>query len=160
MKIRHFLALSIVVAVFSLIFTAASSQYEQYSTVSILTGGTNNVPATAMNVYTNSTNVTGYIAPTKSEYLPLMIGYKDVLGSVGTAPTVQFLFQRSLDGSTWELITNGLTISISGSTNALTPNVVVTNLTAGGIGYYRFYGVLNTNSSALTNLTITYGIKR
>jgi len=160
MKFRHFLALSILTATLAFVATSYSSQYESYSTVTILAGGTNNVAGTAMNVYTNSTNVTAIIAPTKSEYLPLMIGYKDVTGNVGTAPTVLFLFQRSLDGSTWELNTNGLTISIAGSTNALTPNVVVTNLTVGGIGYYRLYGVLNTNGTALTNLTITYGIKK
>lgn len=155
MKIK-FLA---ILAAVALALPAFSAQYESYTTVTLISGGTNNVAAGAAGVAaTNLYTGIGPIRTPYSEYLPLQISYNFHAAPVGTLPTVLFKFQRSVDGSNWESHTNLLTLTVS---PVVTNSIVwVTNLTVAGYANLRLHSVENTNSAVLTNLTVKYGIKR
>lgn len=130
---------------------AHAQQYFGFGSTTLITGGTNNIAAGATNVYTNVV-----ISPTRSEYLAFSVNYNFTVAPIGVTPTVTLRLQRSLDNSNWEA-TPAVILSPNGATN----NVVwVTNIVAGSVPYYRVSGVENTNSSAVTNFALLWGVKR
>jgi hypothetical protein len=144
---------ALALAVFALLVTppAAEAQYVGNGFDTIVNGGTNNIAAGATNVYTNS-----IISPVKSEYLAVGVGYNFTVAPIGVTPTATLRLQRSLDGSNWES-TPFHVLSPNGATNSV---VWVTNFVIGASQYFRVSGVENTNSSAITNFTIWYALKR
>lgn len=109
---------------------------------------TNVVPATT----TNTSPGTAVIDATRVKD----VSVQWVLRLTGAGTTaIPFVVQRSVDGANWA---TAFTISVTPSgTNWAT---VMTNINAQAVPYYRIYSIQNDNASAITNLAVTYGVKR
>lgn len=125
---------------------AASSTWlhaQSYGVNTVISGGTNNVAATATNTYTLPV-----MNLRQDEQIGVFISFKMPVAGNSNC-TVRFA--RSLNGTTWET-TPSLVVT------ATTTNFC-TNLTFGAVGYLRPATVENVNIVALTNVTVSYSIK-
>jgi undecaprenyl pyrophosphate phosphatase UppP len=80
--------------------------------------------------------------------------------SFASATTSNFVytFDRSIDKTNWDTV-NTFVLTVAG--NGTTPQVCVTNVNVGGIGWMRLKSLQNTQASiAGTNLGVVYSIKR
>jgi hypothetical protein len=134
---------------------AEAQQFTGYAYQQILGLGTttNNVAATATNTYQANS---GVIVATRQEYLPVAVKYSYHAAPVGGTPSVVLRLERSVDNSNWET-TPFHVLTASGATNTCT---WMTNLTVGGMPYFRISTIENTNSAVITNLQFYYGLKR
>lgn len=127
----------------------AQYNYVKAETTS-LNGGTNNCAGTT----TNTTAITlGGIG--KASYVGLEVTAKYDGACTGTA---LFSFSRSVNGSTFET-TPGITLR----TAAGNGTTLVTTFQASqidGVQALKLVSIANTNSAALTNITLNYLIKR
>jgi hypothetical protein len=134
--LRTLLAVAVLAAPFAL-------HAQSYGVVTVISGGTNNVAATATNTYTLPV-----MNLRQDEQIGVAISFKMPVAGNSNC-TVRFA--RSLNGTTWET-TPSLVVT------ATTTNFV-TNLTFGATGYLRPATVENVNIVALTNVTVSYSIK-
>lgn len=159
-KFKHLCALRASVVLFTLAFAlfAVSSQAQQYNTwatnMTRFNGGTNTV---ALNSTSAVFTTQGVIDAKFSEYVALGFYYNFLIAPVGGTPTVIARFQRSVDNVNWESATNMVVLTMSGLTNG---NTWVTNINMGSFRGLRLSTIENTNSTALTNVTLYYAIKR
>lgn len=109
---------------------------------------TNVVPATT----TNTSPGTAIIDATRVKD----VSVQWVLRLTGAGTTaIPFVVQRSVDGANWA---TAFSISLTPSgTNYVT---TTTNINAQAFPYFRVYSIQNDNASAITNLAVTYGVKR
>lgn len=144
------LALSLATLAFAV--STPAQQYERYAYTTILSGGTNNVAVNSTNTYNS-----GAITTTLQEYLPLAITYTFHTAPVGATPSVTVRLARSIDNSNWESSGPLHVFLANGATNTCT---ALTNITAGGLAYWRINTIENTNSAVITNIIVRYGTKR
>lgn len=126
---------------------AVPQAHAQLDITVLMAGGTNNIAASTVRNYTNS------IPVTRGSQFALM-GVATAVSS-GATSNAFLTIDRSVDGSNWELGVHRLPIAINGTT-ALPSS---TNWSVGAYGFYRVRAIENTNTVALTNLTIKYSVK-
>jgi hypothetical protein len=131
---------------------AGQAQESYAGTTTLISGGTNNVAATATNTYSLRIDV-----PRTREFA-LHVSAKPLTTNV---VTLRFWLYPSLDGTTYSS-TEPVIVSLSGTTNAASPSSVslITNITAGPVPHYFLKPVGNTEGVASTNLTVKYGFKK
>jgi hypothetical protein len=127
-------------------FLVAASAFAQ-SPVTLINGGTNNIPADTTNTYSLVLgrfpgSVTAVAADIK-------------LAGAGTAG-VLFTFQAGVDGSNWD---TAKTFTLRANGNGTAVNTTITNFTVSGYPYLKLVSAANTNATAVTNLTVKYTIK-
>lgn len=109
----------------------------------MLTGGTNNVSATTTNTYTQP----AFFSRTGN----LGIGMHLKLDGAGTTAVVLRL-DRSVDGTNW--VTGGAVNRYVLTPAGTTTVGLVTNVTVGGVRFWRPGTLENDNATAITNLII------
>jgi hypothetical protein len=118
----------------------------------VISGGTNNVATVATNTYA------AVLAPVRSEWMAVMVKYTFVAAPVGVTPTVTLRFARANDASNYENISSlPISLSSQGATNTC---IYFTNVVVQGVPYFKLTSIENTNSTAITNLTVSYSVKR
>lgn len=118
--------------------------------VTVLDGGTNNIAASTLKSVTNSSIVLGRFPGGNTA-----VAASYVLDGAGTS-AVTFVFERSVDGSTWDSAT---TYTLAGNANGTARVANTTNFVIDGFPYLRVKTMQNTNSASVTNLTLKYTIK-
>lgn len=130
----------------TLILATGALKAQQYQTFSgattLLTGGTNNVAATA----TNTVHGAYRIDIPRSEYVVLEVSYTPILSNA------VITLSRGADVGLFE--TNRFIVWTVTGANTMT------NILAGGVPYYTINTIENTNSAALTNISFKYSFKR
>lgn len=110
---------------------------------------TNAVPAVTTNVVTS-----GIIDVSQApEFVVQATGQ---LTGPTSADAVVLSFQHSLDQANW-FDSFTLALPVSG-TNAVA--ILSTNIPAAVVPYWRLKSIANSNTNALTNLVVTWGVKR
>ena len=139
-------------SILALPLAAQADDIAYAGTTTLISGGTNNVAATATNTYSLRIDV-----PRTREFA-LQVSAKPIVTNV---VTLSFRLYPSLDGTT-SSSTEPVLVSLSGTTNAASPSSVslITNITAGAVPYYILKPVGNTEGVAATNLTVKYGFKK
>lgn len=152
MKIFRLIALAVVGLMLAVAANAA--QYDRLSQVGTtsLNAGTNQVALTATNGYSTQ----GLITVPNGEHVFISLKYNFHAAPVGALPTVIARFQRSADGSAWESATNIVFTIQPAPTNSHT---FVTNLNT-TFPYIRLVQIENTNSTAITNVSLVYTYRK
>lgn len=124
------------------------AQYSYGSTVTVLSGATNNVAASATNSYTSD------IVLNRSDGLGLFVSCKAVAAHTGE---VVFVLKRGVESSSVETAeTFRISLTCAGTS---TVNLF-TNLTIGHEQFIRLTAVENVTAVAVTNVTLKASIKR
>lgn len=127
-----------------------AARAQAYGSQFLISGGTNAVPGQTTNSYG-----AGYdIDVTRRNNLGLFLNFQAQSGT--NISNVTFVFKHSLDQTTFTT-TNLTRISLAGfGTNAVN---FATNVTTGGIGYWRLDSIENLNGTAITNVIVQYSQK-
>lgn len=133
-----------ILPILALGFACPVAQAQFYNTALRVT---NAVPAATTNTVNSSV-----IDVTQNSAFVVQAKFK--LDAAGT-DVVVLQFQRSADAVNWQ---NDFSLSITGSgTNTV---FGITNITCGAIPYWRLSTVAQPSSANLTNLLVSYGVKR
>lgn len=109
---------------------------------------TNHVPATL----TNSSPGSAVIDVSRVKDVAVQIVLK-LMGAGTTA--IPFTFQRSVDGSNYA---TAFTLSVTPAGTATA--TAMTNINTQAFPYWKISAIQNDNATGITNLVVTYGIKR
>lgn len=111
-------------------------------------GGTNNIAATTTNSPSSDA-----IAVSEFDNVGYQITVKPISTSTGT---VVFSFAQSLDSTTYETVPQHTVTCTLNGTGAIT---TVGNLSIPSAGTLKLASIANTNSMAITNISIVYRLK-
>lgn len=124
----------------------------QYNLTTLISGGTNVIPAQSSNVFTSLATITGV----RGRYVTLQATF-----SPNTAPTtgsnIFLKFDNSIDAAKFQ--TNAFLWVITPVASVTYEQTYITNLDIGSLGYLRMSQVLNSNSVVITNFTFKYSQK-
>lgn len=100
-------------------------------------------------------SATGVIDATASENVGLQLTFSSMATN---ANNLTLVFQKSLDGSSWDS-NQILSWAIAG--NGTNTVVQATNIAVLGYGYLRVYSIANQNpDTTVTNITVKYSVKK
>ena len=138
-----------ILAILAAVF-AVSASAQTYGTTAVVSGGTNNVAATATNSYGTVINAT------RRDAIGLQFSFKCSGTTAVTGGDATLVFVKSLDGTTYD---TSNTLRFTLAANSTSTVCLVTNVTLSSAGYLKLSTIENTTTNAITNVSVIYSAK-
>lgn len=151
MNIKRFSVFSVLSILCLALLGAATAQTIFTGTTTLLSGGTNNVAATA----TNSVSLR-IDTPRASEFV-LNVSARPRANATNFVDLYLVLYPSG-DGSTIANV-DAVVYRLTGTTNSSGLVIGTESITAGAVPYYFITQIGNADAIAVTNLTVSYGAK-
>lgn len=130
---------------------AANAQYSMLKSITIMAGGTNYVAAATTNNYSSASIVADV---QKQSYTGITVAGKASGANTGTFVAY---FAKSIDGVNYET-TPSLTVTATMNGTAVVRKLAPTQVD--GVASLKLIYLENTNATYITNITISYNVKR